>query len=67
MHNKAIRGVDCVGVPWGTSKQDRPKGNEVRGKRRPGALGSDVIHQMLIYNPFDTFSLSLFAEVLKGD
>jgi hypothetical protein len=36
MINEARRGLDCVGVPGGTSKQDRLKGNEVRRERRPG-------------------------------
>jgi hypothetical protein len=36
MHNEALRGLNGKGVPGGTSKQDRPKGNEVRRKKRPG-------------------------------
>ena len=25
---RALRGLDDAGVPWGTSKENRPKGNE---------------------------------------
>ena len=38
MDNEALRGLGCAGVPGGTSKQNRLKGNEVRRKRRPGIL-----------------------------
>ena len=33
MHDEARRGLDCEGVPCGTSKQGRPKGDEVRRER----------------------------------
>ena len=38
MINKEHRGLGCTGVPLGTSKQDRLKGDEVRRKRRSGIM-----------------------------
>jgi hypothetical protein len=41
MHAEAIRSLDYEGVPWGTSKEARLKGNEGRRKRQAGVCEQD--------------------------
>lgn len=44
MQTEARRGLDFAGVPWGTSKKDRPKNNEgmrLKTNRSYGITGSN--------------------------